>query len=159
MIKKKEKANKSQKQETDTITVKNKIEKETGENTIKPDVVETELKEEKISEQDEKQILENKLAEMQDKYLRLSADFDNYRKRTLRERMDLIKTAGEEILISILPVVDDFERALKSINSTNELSSVKEGIDLIYNKFLDYLRQRGVRAIDSDNADFNTDIH
>lgn len=108
MIKKKEKANKSQKQETDTITVKNKIEKETGENTIKPDVVETELKEEKISEQDEKQILENKLAEMQDKYLRLSADFDNYRKRTLRERMDLIKTAGDEILISILPVVDDF---------------------------------------------------
>ena len=102
---------------------------------------------------------ELKLAEMQDKYLRLSAEFDNYRKRTLREKIELTKHAGEKILVSLVPVMDDFERALKSIDPSGDCVSVKNGIDLIYNKFKDFLRQNGLREIESLNNDFNVDLH
>jgi len=113
----------------------------------------------KENEQVEEMKIEDRFAELQDKYLRLSAEFDNYRKRTLKEKMELIKTAGEDILVNILPVVDDFERAMKSMNNATELSSVKEGVELIYNKFIEYLRQHGVKAIESDSKELNTDIH
>jgi molecular chaperone GrpE len=102
---------------------------------------------------------ELKLAEMQDKYLRLSAEFDNYRKRTLREKIELTKHAGEKILVSLVTVMDDFERALKSIDPSGDCVSVKNGIDLIYNKFGDFLRQNGLREIESLNNDFNVDLH
>lgn len=100
-----------------------------------------------------------KLAEMQDKYLRLSAEFDNYRKRTLREKIELTKHAGENILISLIPVIDDFERALKSMESSPECASMKAGIDLIYNKFRDFLTQKGIKEIESLNTEFNVDLH
>jgi molecular chaperone GrpE len=103
--------------------------------------------------------IELKLAEMQDKYLRLSAEFDNYRKRTLREKIELTKHAGEKILVSLVPVMDDFERALKSIDPSGDCVSVKNGIDLIYNKFRDFLKQNGLREIESLNNDFNVDLH
>jgi len=107
---------------------------------------------------DEKKF-EEKLAEMQDKYLRLSAEFDNYRKRTLKEKMDISKYAGEEILQNILPFMDDFERALKHIESTPENTSIKEGIDLIYNKLSEFLKQQGLKEIESLNSSFNVDLH
>jgi molecular chaperone GrpE len=103
--------------------------------------------------------ISEKLAEMQDKYLRLSAEFDNYRKRTLREKMEITKTAGESILISILPVIDDFERALKSMDKVENCESIKEGVVLIYNKLYDFLKQNGVKEIESLNMDFNADQH
>jgi molecular chaperone GrpE len=78
---------------------------------------------------------EEKLAEMQDKYVRLSAEFDNYRKRTLREKMDLSKYAGENLFLGIIPLMDDFERALKHMDITPECRAIKEGIDIIYGKF------------------------
>jgi molecular chaperone GrpE len=102
---------------------------------------------------------EEKLAEMQDRYLRLSAEFDNYRKRTLREKIELTKHAGEEILKSIVPVLDDFERALKSMENNTDCTSVKSGIDLIYNKFRESLKQNGLREIESMNVEFNVDLH
>lgn len=102
---------------------------------------------------------ELKLAEMQDKYLRLSAEFDNYRKRTLREKIDITKHAGENILISLVPVMDDFERALKSIDPSGDCVATKNGIDFIYNKFKDFLKQNGLREIESLNNDFNVDLH
>jgi molecular chaperone GrpE len=102
---------------------------------------------------------EEKLAEMQDRYLRLSAEFDNYRKRTLREKMELTKHAGENILISIIPVLDDFERALKLMESASDCVAMKSGIDLIYNKFSDFLTQHGLKEIESLNKDFNVDLH
>lgn len=102
---------------------------------------------------------EEKLAEMQDRYLRLSAEFDNYRKRTLREKLELTKYAGEEIILKLLPVVDDFERALKSMEETSECQSIKTGIDLIYSKFSDFLIQHGVKEIESLNTGFNVDLH
>jgi molecular chaperone GrpE len=102
---------------------------------------------------------EEKLAEMQDRYLRLSAEFDNYRKRTLREKMELTRHAGENILISIIPVMDDFERALKLMETASDCVAMKSGIDLIYNKLSDFLKQNGLKEIESLNKDFNVDLH
>ncbi len=102
---------------------------------------------------------EDKLAEMQDRYLRLSAEFDNYRKRTLREKLEMSKYAGEEIILKLLPVMDDFERALKSMEETSECQSIKTGLDLIYSKFSDFLIQHGVKEIESLNTGFNVDLH
>ncbi|MFA5814145.1 MAG: nucleotide exchange factor GrpE [Bacteroidales bacterium] len=101
----------------------------------------------------------NKLIEMNDKYLRLSAEFDNYRKRTLKEKMDLTKMGGETVLLKILPVVDNLERAIQSIRETSDIDAVKHGIELIYVNFRDFLKQNGIEEIDCLNQDFNSDIH
>lgn len=115
---------------------------------------------------DEKQLLEAKVAELEsankeitDKYLRLSAEFDNYRKRTLRERMELTKTAAESVMLSILPVTDDFERAIHSIEQGMDFEAVKEGLLLIYNKFKEFNKQNGITEIEADGMDFDTDLH
>ena len=105
------------------------------------------------------EMLTQKCNELNDKNLRLMAEFDNYRKRTLKERMDLIKTAGESILVNMLPLVDDFERAQKAMESSEDVVAIKEGIDLIYNKFIAFLMQNGVKPIPTENEIFNTDIH
>lgn len=103
--------------------------------------------------------IEKRLAEMTDKYLRLSAEFDNYRKRTLREKIELMKTANESVMRNILPVIDDFERAMKSIESGMDFEATKEGISLIYNKFKDFAKQNGIKEIDAAGDVFNTDLH
>ncbi len=103
--------------------------------------------------------VEEKLAEMQDKYIRLSAEFDNYRKRTLREKMDLSKYAGESLLLNLIPIIDDFERALKHMDSATDTAAIKSGIDLIYIKFSEFLKQNGVKEIEALNTNFNVDIH
>jgi len=103
--------------------------------------------------------VEEKLAEMQDKYIRLSAEFDNYRKRTLREKMDMSKYAGENLLLKIIPIMDDFERALNHMDYTTDCAAMKEGIDLIYGKFSEFLKQSGVKEIESLNSSFNVDLH
>jgi molecular chaperone GrpE len=103
-------------------------------------------------------VVEGKLTEAQDKYVRLSAEFDNYRKRTLREKMDMSKYAGENLLLNLLPVMDDFERALQHMDSS-EGESIKSGILLIYGKFSDFLKQNNVKEIESLNCNFNFDIH
>ncbi len=100
----------------------------------------------------------NKLIEMNDKYLRLTAEFDNYRKRTLKEKMDLTRMGGENVLIKILPVVDNLERAILSIRSTSEIDAVKEGIEHIYSNFREFLKQNGIQEIECMNQDFNSDI-
>jgi len=104
-------------------------------------------------------VIEEKLAEMQDRYIRLSAEFDNYRKRTLREKMDMSKYAGENLLLGIIPLMDDFERALKHMDSTTDNVALKDGIDIIYGKFSDFLKQNGVKEIESLNSNFNVDLH
>jgi molecular chaperone GrpE len=104
---------------------------------------------------------EQKYKELNDKYLRLSAEFDNFRRRSLKEKMELIKTAGEDILLNILPVMDNFERALKAIgqNENENNVAIKEGILLIYNNFRDFLSQRGVRELEAIGKEFDTDLH
>ncbi len=102
---------------------------------------------------------EEKIKELQDKYLRLSAEFDNYRKRTLKEKIELTKSAGESLLINILPVMDDMERGIQIVNSAEDIEAVKEGINLIYNKFRDFLEQNGIKEIDAVNKGFDIDFH
>jgi molecular chaperone GrpE len=103
--------------------------------------------------------LENSLLQKNDQYLRLHAEFDNYRKRTLKEKMELTKTAGESLLINILPVIDDFERAMKAMETATEIAPVKEGIDLIYKRFTDFVKMNGIKEIDAKEKDFDTDLH
>lgn len=99
------------------------------------------------------------IQEQQDKYLRLSAEFDNYRKRTMKEKAELILNGGEKSLSSILPVVDDFERAIKTMETATDVNAVKEGVELIYNKFMAVLGQNGVKVIDTKDQPLNTDYH
>jgi len=103
--------------------------------------------------------VEEKLADIQDKYIRLSAEFDNYRKRTLREKMDLSKYAEENLLLKIIPIMDDFERARQHMDSDSDITAVKNGIDIIYNKFGEFLKQNGIKEIESLNGNFNVDLH
>jgi molecular chaperone GrpE len=100
-----------------------------------------------------------KVKELQDKYLRLSAEFDNYRKRTMKEKSEMIKTASEDLLKKIIPVVDDIERGLNVVNSARDLEAVKEGMNLIYGRFRDFLQQNGIKEIDAMNQEFTTDLH
>jgi molecular chaperone GrpE len=100
-----------------------------------------------------------KLTEMQDMYLRLSAEFDNYRKRTLREKIELVQTGGESVIRNLLPIIDDFDRAISSMRTTDDCSAVKAGLELIYVKINDFLRQNGVREIEAINEPFNSDLH
>lgn len=103
--------------------------------------------------------LNKKLTEMQDKYLRLSAEFDNYRKRTLREKIELTKTAGESVIKSVLPVIDDFDRALSSLKDSDNCTAIKEGLTLVYNKMADFLKQNGVKEMEVINTPFNSEMH
>jgi molecular chaperone GrpE len=107
----------------------------------------------------EVQAVLEKLAEMQDKYIRLSAEFDNYRKRTLREKIDLSKYANENLLLAVIPLMDDFERALQHMDASTDCVAMKDGIDIIYGKFNDFLKQNGIREIESLNSNFNVDLH
>ncbi len=102
--------------------------------------------------------LGQKLAEINDKYLRLSAEFDNYRKRTLKERMELTKSAGEQILERILPVMDNFERALKSMETATDVPALREGVELIYSNFKDFLGQNGVKEMECLHTDFDPEM-
>jgi molecular chaperone GrpE len=103
--------------------------------------------------------LTGKLTEMQDRYLRLSAEFDNYRKRTLREKIELAQSGGESVIKKLLPIIDDFDRAMTSMRSTDDCNAVKEGLELIYNKITEFLRQSGVAEIKAVNEEFNADVH
>ena len=112
-------------------------------------------------EQLEKELEEAQTAieEQKDKYLRLSAEFDNYRKRTIKEKAELILNGGEKSISSILPVIDDFERAIKTMETAKDVSAVKEGVELIYNKFMAVLAQNGVKVIETKDQPLDTDYH
>lgn len=103
--------------------------------------------------------LQKRVAELEDIRLRQMAEFDNYRRRTNKEKLELLDSAGEKLLVDILPLVDDFERARDAMAKTEDIASLREGIDLIYNKFIAWLDKQDVHAIDTTDADFNTDEH
>jgi len=114
----------------------------------------------KKSKDDEKlQELGEKLDELNDKYLRLFSEFDNFRKRTQKEKLELFKTASEDVMIAMLPVLDDFERALKVAEENEVDDNHKEGIELIYNKLKKTLEQKGLQCLDSQGQEFDTDYH
>jgi molecular chaperone GrpE len=133
--------------------------KKTKEKAEKKETKAEEPKKEEVKEKKTEKTDKEKYEEINDKYLRLAAEYDNYRKRTLKERMELTKSAGEDILVNILPVMDDFERALGSIDQAKDIKAVKEGVLLIYNKFKEFLKQKGVKEIDAKEKEFDTDVH
>ncbi len=102
---------------------------------------------------------DNQLEKEKNEYLFLMAEFDNFKKRTIRERADLLKNAAEKVLKGILPIVDDFERGLAAIKDSSDAESVKEGMELIYNKLIKYLNQNGVKAIETTGQTFDPDVH
>ena len=105
----------------------------------------------------------NKLTEDLEKankeYLFLMAEFDNFRKRTVREKADIIRNAGEKVLGQLLPIIDDFERAIKANEQADDIDAIKQGVTLIYNKLIKYLEQNQVKAIESTGCDFDTELH
>jgi len=103
--------------------------------------------------------LTQKVEELNEQKLRLMAEFDNYRKRSIKERSELIRTAGEKILGEMLPLIDDFERAQKAMETAQDIDAIKEGITLIYNKFISFLLANGVKVIPTENENFDTDLH
>ena len=121
---------------------------------------EAEEAEEKEEEEEKKEpTAEEKLAELQDRYLRLTAEYDNFRKRTLKEKIDLQRSANENLLNALLPVADDFDRGLQSVDEAKDIEAVKEGLKLISGKFQGFLTQQGVKEIEAKNKAFDTDVH
>ncbi|MDR1720009.1 MAG: nucleotide exchange factor GrpE [Dysgonamonadaceae bacterium] len=110
------------------------------------------------TESDQTDNMAAELNELKDSYLRLMAEYDNYRKRTLKEKADLIKNGGEKVLFGLLPVVDDFERAVNNLENATDIQAVAEGIRLIYTKFMAFLNQNGVKPIESIGSPFNEDL-
>ena len=103
--------------------------------------------------------LEAQVAELKDKYLRQVAEFDNYRKRTLKEKTELILNGGEKVLTALLPVLDDFERAQESFKKSSDVEALREGVTLIFEKLIKTLESQGLKPIDAVGQDFNTDFH
>ena len=136
---------------------------ETPENTDNVDNTEEQLPEEPLSEVDQLKLqlaeAEAKIAELQDRYLRQAAEFDNYRKRTMKEKADLIKSAAEKVIVAELPILDDMDRALDNMEKGMDADACIEGFKLIAQKFKNTLAQQGLEKIDTDGQDFDTDYH
>lgn len=141
----------------------NEVEVNDGQQDIAAEVAEETEGTENLSELDSlKQMLQQReeAIEQKDKeYLFLMAEFDNFRKRTVREKAEIIKNGAENVLKGILPIIDDFERGIKAMNENTDANSVKEGIEMIYTKFIKFLQQNGVNEIASEDAAFDVDLH
>ncbi|MEN9686010.1 MAG: hypothetical protein RLZZ28_1796 [Bacteroidota bacterium] len=114
---------------------------------------------EPVVEENDREKLEAALGEQKDKYLRLMAEFDNFRRRTAKERLELMQTAGREVIVSLLEVLDDCDRAEKQLQSSDDLSLQKEGIQLVFNKLRSTLHAKGVKAMESIQTDFDVEKH
>ena len=120
---------------------------------------ETEQSAKEETPEDKIAALQAELEKSQKEYLFLMAEFDNYRKRTVKEKAELIKNGGEKAMLGLLPVIDDFERAIDAIDNSSDVESLKEGVDLIYNKFMKYLESQQVKPMESTGTDFDADIY
>lgn len=136
---------------TDENVQESTVEENAGQETAEP--TEEEKLRTELAEANEK------IALLEDKYLRQLAEFDNYRKRTMKEKAELIKNGGERAIESILPVLDDFERALSNMSKDESSAEIMTGVELIYNKFVGILKQNGLQKIETDGAVFDTDFH
>lgn len=111
------------------------------------------------NEESELEKAQKKIEELSDKYLRQIAEFDNYRKRVMKEKADMIKYSGEKVITTLLPILDDMERAIQNMEKTEDVASVKEGVQLIIDKFMKLLKQEGLSRIETEGKDFDTDFH
>ena len=114
---------------------------------------------EEIEEDDETDKVRQELAEAKDKYLRLAAEFENFRRRTAKERIELVQTAGKDVIQSLLEILDDSDRAMKQLETSEDLATIKEGISLVFNKLHSALQQKGLKVMDSKGQDFDPDMH
>lgn len=114
---------------------------------------------EPVVNEPEVEALRNELNEMKDKFLRKVAEFDNFKKRSSKERIELIQTAGKEVIVDLLEVLDDFTRAEKQMNGSEDINEVKEGVSLVFNKFKNILASKGLKPMETLNKDFNPDLH
>ena len=130
-----------------------------SDNVTDENEVEVTSDEEAQEEKDPLEAAQEQIADLKDKYLRQVAEFDNYRKRTLKERAELILNGGEKTIVALLPVIDDMERAMKIGEKTDDPQVLREGMELIYHKMMKTLEGLGVKKIDTTDADFNTDLH
>ena len=142
----------------------NKTEHVGNENEVNDSVENQDLSAEEAKETteitlDPLQKVEAELTEMKDKYLRLYSEFENFRRRTSKEKMELVKTAGEDVMISVLPILDDFERALKAIGNDESTKVIKEGIELIYHKTSKTLQSKGLIKMEVVGKAFDSDLH
>jgi molecular chaperone GrpE len=140
-------------QENETLNEQNEQEQNTQEPKEEVKTEETDPRDSKITE------LEAKVNELNDKYLRLYSEFDNFRKRTAKEKLELIQAGGEDVFKSILPVMDDFERAIKSNSDTSDVKALNDGFQLIYNKLKSTLTHKGLEEMKTAGEPFNADIH
>jgi len=147
-LKNEEQKEQQETQDTVNAQAETDTEKEVSQDTEKELTVEEQL-----------DAAKKEIEELNDKLLRKIAEFDNYRKRTLKEKTELILNGGEKTIVSILPVIDDMERALKNMQNADDVAAVLEGVELIYKKFMDILSKQGVSVIETKDADFNVDIH
>lgn len=154
MRKDKEQQEAAEEQVKSSDTVESKAAEQTEETSGAAKVADQETKTEDASEK-----MAAEIAEWRDKYVRLSAEFDNYRKRTLKEKMDLMSSAGEDVIKSLLPVMDDLERALAATEKASDVAAVREGVVLISNKLRDTLRGRGLAEIEAVGQELDTDFH
>ena len=129
------------------------------ENTPAAEEKQADNSESKDTPEEELAKAQERIAELEDKNLRMMAEFDNYRRRTNKEKLELMATAGERIFTEMLPLVDDFERAVAVMDKTNDIDAVREGIKLIQQKFISFLDKQDVHEIETKDADFNTDEH
>ena len=136
--------------------IKASVEENTAENTVEQENIELTAEEKLQKELNE---ANEKISTLEDKYLRQVAEFDNYRKRTIKEKAEIIKNGGERVIESILPVLDDFERAMSNMAKDENAAEILTGVELIYNKFTGILKQNGLQKIETEGADFNTDFH
>ncbi|NOR34791.1 MAG: nucleotide exchange factor GrpE [Bacteroidales bacterium] len=153
------KSEKAEKQQTKKIEVEESMKQEEAQEKPEQQPASEETEAEEKEEPKKELTAEEKLAELQDRYLRLSAEYDNFRKRTLKEKIDLQKRANENLLQAILPVADDFDRAMQSVDEAKDIEAVKEGMKLISGKFSAFLNQQGVKEIEAANKEFDTDLH
>ncbi len=114
---------------------------------------------EDTAEGKEIETLRKQLEEVNDKFLRIHAEFDNYKRRTIKEKAEILQTAGKDVILALLPVIDDFERARRASESTQDIETLKQGMDLIYQKFNTILQSKGLKPVDSIGLDFNVDMH
>ncbi len=114
---------------------------------------------EPVQEESEMEKLKAELQEQKERYLRLYAEFDNFKRRSAKERLELIQTAGKDVIISLLDVMDDFERAQKQMETSTDVPAIKEGLNLVFNKFRNNLQSKGLKVMESVNTDFDVDKH
>jgi len=158
LLNKKKKTKMEENQTTENMDQKDILEENESVNNEIPEIDENSAQpeDEQISDEDK---LKAEASEWQNKYLRLYAEFDNFKRRTSKERLELLQIAGKDVIVDLLPVLDDFERAQKSMETASDIEAVKEGVKLVHHKLKNLLTSKGLKEMTSIGAEFDADVH